>query len=100
MSAPSSTTLACNAANGEVTWTVPTVAATTGITGKPLEAVFQVTNTPAINQVGQDVTLIGPATLTATDAFTGAAMQSTAPAITTALPNDTSVATQQRQVTN
>jgi hypothetical protein len=99
-SAPSSTTLACNAANGEVTWTIPFVAATTGITGKPLEVVFQVTNTPAVNQVGQDVTLIGPATLTATDGFTGAAMQSSAQQVTTALPNDTSVATQQRQVTN
>ncbi len=46
----------------EVTWPIPVVPATTGITGKPLEAVFQVTNTPAVNQVGQDVTLIGPAT--------------------------------------
>jgi hypothetical protein len=100
MSAPSSTTLSCNAANGEVTWTIPQVAATTGITGKPLEAVFQVTNTPAVDQVGQDVTLIGPATLTATDAFTGAAMQSSAQPINTELPDDTSVATQQRQVTN
>ncbi len=100
VAAPASTTLACNAANGEVTWQIPAVAATAGITGKPVEAVFQVANTPAINQVGQDATLIGAATLTATDAFTGAAMQSSAPQITTALPNDTSVSTGQRQVIN
>ena len=51
MTVPASTTLACNPANGEVTWQVPFVAATTGITGKPLEAVFQVANTPAVNEV-------------------------------------------------
>ena len=87
----SSSTFMCDPSNGQVTWQIPVVAATTGITGKPLEAVFHVVNMPAVNQVGQDVTLIGPATLTATDGFTGAAMKSSAGAITTALPDDTNV---------
>lgn len=96
---PASSTFSCDPSNGEVTWQIPVVAATTGITGKPLEAIFQVVNTPAVNQINQDVTLMGAATLTATDGFTSSTMQSSAQAITTALPNDTSVSTQQRQVT-
>jgi hypothetical protein len=75
------------------------VPATTGIADKPLEAVFQVTNTPAVNQVGQTITLLGPATLTATDGFTSSTLSASAPAITTALPDDTSVASNNRDVT-
>lgn len=97
--APASTTFTCNPANGQVTWQIPVVAATTGITGKPLEAVFQVTNTPAVNQIGQDVTLIGPVTLTATDGFTGSAMQSSAGQMTTVLPDDTNYPSNPREVT-
>ncbi len=97
--APASTTLACNPGNGQVTWQIPVVAATTGISGKPLEAVFQVTNTPAVNQIGQMVTLVGPATLSATDGFTSSTMQSSVGPITTALPDDASVSTNNRGVT-
>lgn len=54
----------------------------------PVTAIFQVSNAPAVNQVGQTVTLMGPTTLTATDAYTGAAVTATAPAVTTRLSND------------
>lgn len=92
---------ACNAATGMVTWAIPTVPATTGITGPPAEAIFQVTNTPAVNQVGNAVTLLGPSTLTATDAFTGQPLNASAPAVTTQLPDDTSLPqNQNRSVTN
>lgn len=98
MKSPASSTLACNPANGEVTWQVPFVAATTGVTGKPLEAVFQIVNTPAVNEVGQDVTLVGAASLTATDAFTSSTLQSSVGPLTTALPDDMSVSTNIRTV--
>jgi uncharacterized repeat protein (TIGR01451 family) len=95
---PASTTLVCDPASGQVTWQIPIVPATTGITGKPLEAVFQITNTPAVNQIGQDVTLIGQATLSATDGFTSSTMQSSVGSMTTALPDDASVPTNGRKV--
>jgi hypothetical protein len=92
---------ACNAATGLVTWTIPTnIPATTGITGPPAEAVFQVQNMPAINQTGNAVTLLGPTTLQATDVFTGAAYKISADAITTDLPNDKTISnSQNRRVT-
>jgi hypothetical protein len=77
-----------NAGTGLVTWTIPFIPATTGVISPPVTAIFQVSNTPAVNQVGQTITLMGPATLTATDVYTGAAVQATAAAITTRLPND------------
>lgn len=95
-----SSTPICNAANGLVTWTIPFVPATTGVIDPPAEAVFQVENTPAINQVGQPVTLLGATTLQATDAFTGETLSATAPPVTTDLPYDLTVAgIQNRTVT-
>jgi hypothetical protein len=77
---------------GLISWTIPGIAAGTGVITKPIEAVFNITNTPAVNQVGTDVTLLGKSSLTATDAFTGQALQSTTDVITTALPDDASIA--------
>lgn len=83
-----------NAGTGEVTWTIPFIPATAGVASPPVSAIFQVSNTPAVNQVGQTITLMGPTTLTATDMYTGAAVTATAQAITTRLPNDPSVSGQ------
>ncbi len=88
-----------NAGTGEVTWTIPYVPATAGVISAPVMAVFQVTNTPAVNQVGQQVTLMGPATLTATDAYTGAAISQSTNAIITQLPDDPFVKNQNGDVT-
>jgi Domain of unknown function DUF11 len=88
-----------DAATGLVTWTIPYIPATTGVISAPAQAVFQVSNTPAVNQVGQTVTLLGPTTLTATDAFTSSSVDISAPAVTTQLPSDPSVANQTGAVT-
>lgn len=80
-----------NAGTGEVTWTIPFIPATAGVAGPPVAAIFQVSNTPAVNQIGNPVTLMGPTTLTATDAYTGQMVTLTAPAITTQLPDDPSL---------
>jgi hypothetical protein len=87
-----------DAGTGLITWTIPFIPATTGVVGPPAQAVFQVTNTPAINQVGQTVTLLGPTTLTATDEFTGSTVTLTAPPVTTYLPNDPSLNSQSGDV--
>ena len=97
--APASTTFSCDPSNGLVTWVIPVVAATTGVTGKPLQAIFQVQNTPAVNEVGQAVTLIGPASLTATDGFTGAAMSSGVTAMSTLMVSDAGISGNNRLVT-
>lgn len=86
-----SSTFTYNAGTGEVTWTVPYVPATAGVVGGPVQEIFQVSNTPAVNQVGQTPTIVGPATLAATDEWTGSTVQATAGPITTRFPNDPSV---------
>ncbi len=81
-----STAPVCDPATGQVTWDIPLVLA-----GSPAEAVFQVENTPSSNQVGSDVTLLSDTSLVATDGFTSSTLDAQAPAVTTALPDDTSL---------
>jgi uncharacterized repeat protein (TIGR01451 family) len=88
-----------NAGTGQVTWIIPFIPATTGVISPPVQAVFQITNTPAVNQIGQAVPLLGPATLTATDVYTSSTVQATAPPVTTQLPDDLSAAGQTGDVT-
>ena len=94
-----SSTPTYDAGTGLVTWTIPSIAATTGVISPSVQAIFQVNNVPAINQVGQTVTLLGPTTLSAIDEYTGSAVHATAPAITTLLPDDPSANGQTGDVT-
>jgi hypothetical protein len=87
----STTAPTCNAANGLITWNIPVVPAMTGVADAPAEAVIQVTNTPASNELGGTVTLLGPTTLTATDGFTSSTLQASASDLTTQLPDDRSI---------
>jgi hypothetical protein len=89
----------CDPTTGQVTWTIPQIPATTGVLGSPDEAVFQVVNTPAVNQVGTDVTLLGQTTLAATDLFTSSTVSLNAPAVDTSLPQDKTKTSGVRQVT-
>ncbi len=81
----------CDPATGEVTWQIPNVPATAGIVAPAPEAVIQVVNTPAINQVGQEVTLMNQTTLAATDVYTNTSINLTAQPVTTALPDDKTI---------
>jgi hypothetical protein len=74
---------------GQVSWDIPSIPATTGLLGAPLEAIFQIEATPAVNQVGTDIPLLGATTLSATDLFTNLPLRATALAKTSALPDDT-----------
>ena len=83
-----SSTPTYDAGTGLITWTIPFIPATTGVIGPPAEAIFQVVETPAVNQVGRTLTLLGPTTLTATDEYTSSTVQLTDAAVTTQLPKD------------
>jgi hypothetical protein len=95
---PSSTPV-YNPTTGLITWTIPFVPATTGVIGSPAEAVFQVINTPSITEIGQDVTLLGPTSLSSMDLFTGEKLTASADPITSQLRNDTSIGNSNREVT-
>ena len=80
-----------NSQTNEVIWSLEKVLATQGVIGDPLEAIFQITATPSAEIIGQYLPLIEETTLTGVDDFTGVQVGVVAPAITTALPDDTTV---------
>ncbi len=86
-----STTPTYDPGTGLVTWNIPLIPATAGVISPPVEAVFQIENTPAVNQVGKTVLLMDVPTVTATDAFTGTALTGSGSKLTTDLPDDTTV---------
>jgi hypothetical protein len=83
---------------GEITWNISLLPAGTGVLNAPLEAVFQVQNTPASNQVGQNVTFLSETNLIALDSFTNVSLSASAPALDTSLPYDTSIQVDDRRV--
>jgi uncharacterized repeat protein (TIGR01451 family) len=83
-----STTPQYDPATGVIVWQIPSVPATAGIVAQAPQTIFQVAATPAVNQVGQFLSLLGPTTVQATDAFTGEPLQASADAMTTDLRND------------
>ncbi|MBI2623459.1 MAG: hypothetical protein HYW65_02695 [Candidatus Liptonbacteria bacterium] len=87
-----------DAATGRVTWDIPTIAATRGVVGAPVEGVFQIEVTPAVTHVGNNVVLTNSTRLQASDLFTGVALESVAPALTTALPEDPTIQVPDRRV--
>ena len=83
---------------GLVSWIVDFLPATKGVISPPAEAIFQVENTPNVNQVGQFVTLIGQTDIEGVDNFTSSTLKSSAAALDTSLPYDTTINTYNRQV--
>lgn len=55
----------------EVSWTIPSVPAGSGVLTKASEAIFQIKVTPSSSQVNQEINLLSDTIFTATDAFTG-----------------------------
>lgn len=74
--------------SGKVTWQVGNVGTYTLNSMRRREVSFQVSVTPSINQIGQPVTLVNQATLTATDSFTGVALESSQGALTSRFSTD------------
>lgn len=75
----------------EITWSVDRVPAGAGVISPAIEAVFQVRATPSGAQVGQYQPLVGQASMTATDEFTGLAFEGTVVPLTTNLPDDKTI---------
>ncbi len=75
----------------EIVWEIPKVLATTGLTGAPMEAIFQVEATPSSIDLGRNMLLIQDTGLKAVDEFTGIDISNKDNAITTQLPDDPTV---------
>jgi hypothetical protein len=83
---------AFDAATGEVVWAIDRLAPSAGIGSGSVEAVFQIAAKPAASDAGRHMALIGESTFVATDDFADAGITASAPAITTLLPDDPTVA--------
>jgi hypothetical protein len=93
-----STTPHYNPLTGLVSWQLPSIPANAGVKGPAAQAIFQVESTPSLPDVGGVITLLQQTTLTATDAFTGILVQSTASPITSQIQDDLGTSVQDRNV--
>jgi len=79
-------------ANEKVIWEIDRVAATRGVIGTPLEAVFQISAKPPADAVtGLYLSLVNEATVSAIDEFTGFPLAASVPTVTTRLPDDKTI---------
>lgn len=79
----------------EVVWLIDSISATKGVIGLPTEAIFQVQATPSIIHLNKYQPLIGQTTVRAFDTFVNLETQSVAQGVSTALPDDPTVGSQQ-----
>ena len=87
-----------NPNSGLVTWTVGSLSATKGVLGEPVEAIFQIEATPAVNQEGENILLLGETKIEGVDTFTGILLQDLAPSLNSSLPHDMTITVQDRRV--
>ncbi|MDE1966860.1 MAG: hypothetical protein KGI45_02180 [Patescibacteria group bacterium] len=86
-SSPSTENVVYDQNSGTVTWNIGNVSAYAG-TSNRRELDFQVSLKPSVSQVGQSPVLVGQATLSATDSFTGASLTSQQDQLTTRFSTD------------
>ncbi|HUX35452.1 MAG TPA: hypothetical protein VMV71_00270 [Candidatus Paceibacterota bacterium] len=77
--------------SGKVTWDVGSVMANKGVISQPIEAVFQVEVTPAINQIGQYITFLSGTSVQWQDDFVNAQLTGSYPTLTTMLVDDPTI---------
>lgn len=87
-----------NSRTGEISWDIKNISATKGVLGDPIEAIFQLENTPAVNQVGDYVQFMGQTRITARDDWSGVGLEALSDALTTMLPHDTKISIDDRRV--
>ena len=80
-----------DSATRELSWTIPSISAGSGILTKASEAVFQIKVTPSLSQVNQKIDLINQTIFTAIDAFTGKNISFTYPTVNSAQLTDKTV---------
>jgi hypothetical protein len=73
---------------GGIVWNVGSVARNADIGSGAKQVSFQVSLKPSANQAGQVPDIIGPATISGTDVFTGVNLQNSAPSLTTRTSTD------------
>ena len=73
---------------GTVTWDIGSVNTYTFNSSRRREAFFQISVMPSVSDVGQPLTLVNQAILTATDTFTGEGLQSIQEYLTTRFGTD------------
>jgi len=88
---PENSHLEYNQRTNQVTWTIDSIPAGTGILIPAYELIFQVALRPSITQVGTTPVLIDESSLEAEDSFTGEKLESFDSAISTDLPDDSSI---------
>lgn len=86
------------AASGQVVWNIGSLAATKGVLGQPIEAIFQIEHMPAVNQLGALVTLVGETTVTAVDSFTGNRLSDKDISLNTDMPDDPTLRDSEKRV--
>jgi len=85
---PSSENVIYDKNTGNVTWNIGNVSAYTMNTSHRREVAFQVSFKPNTTQVGQSPTIVGKSTLTATDGFTNAQLESDQDVLTSRFSTD------------
>jgi len=85
---PSNENITYDPNSGRVTWVVGNVGTYTLNSLRRREVSFQLSVTPAVNQIGQPVTLVNQTSLTAADAFTGTQLTSTQEELSTRFSTD------------
>ena len=84
--------------SGVVTWNIGNVNTYTLNSSRRREVYFQISFMPSINQADQTISLVNQSTLTATDSFTGAQLQSKQDYLTTRFSTDPNYKEGQSQV--
>jgi hypothetical protein len=87
-----------DAEGGRIVWKIQNLSATSGITGEPPEAIFQVEVHPTADKAGNYIPLIGQVQVKATDDFTGQPISVTGDGVDTRLPLDKTVSENQGRV--
>jgi len=77
-----------NESTREVAWDIGNIKGGTGTTYYPREVSFHITFTPSLSQVSTSPELVGGATITGLDTYTGTQIGESRPAVTTEIIND------------
>jgi len=85
---PSTENVTYDANSGTITWNAGNVSTNSSGSSDRRAVAFQISLFPSVNQAQTVPTLVNPATLTATDDFTGTALQSTQDFLTTSYSTD------------
>lgn len=80
--------------NNQLVWQIDKLPANKGVLDAPVEAVFQIEAVPSADYIGKYFPLLGETTIKAIDNFTNEEILKTASALTTALPDDSTVGAQ------